>query len=73
MALYGGEDGLDFCRDFIRLWAHKLRPTGMMIVEIGIGQEEEVAMMMVQHGLVDIRWRKDMCGINRCVYGFARF
>ena len=72
MALYGGEDGLDFCRDLVRLWSSKIKPGGMFIVEIGQGQEEEVAMMMIQHGLTDIRWKKDLSGIDRCVFGFAK-
>ncbi len=71
MALYGGEDGLDFYRDIVRLWARKLRPSGLMAFEIGLGQEEEVSLMMIQHGLKNVRWHKDLGGINRCVCGNA--
>lgn len=71
-ALCGGEDGLDYYRSIIRLWKNKLNDDGMMLFEIGMGQEDEVMRIMIQHGLKDVRTRKDLCGINRCVFGFAR-
>jgi release factor glutamine methyltransferase len=68
-ALFGGDDGFDFYRGIVRLWKDKLKPDGEMIFEIGAGQEDEVMQIMIQSGLRDVRVRRDMAGINRCVYG----
>ena len=71
-ALFGGDDGLDFYRQIIRLYKNKLNENGMLVFEIGIGQEDEVIAMMIQHGFKDVRVRADLCGVNRCVFGFYR-
>lgn len=68
-ALYGGEDGLDFYRGIVRLWRRKLKPNGVMLFEVGAGQEDEVMEIMIQSGLKDVRVRRDMAGLNRCVIG----
>lgn len=68
-ALFGGEDGLDFYRTVTRLWKNKLAEGGMLIYEIGAGQEDEVMQIMVQHGFENVRCRADCCGIMRCVMG----
>lgn len=69
-ALYGGEDGLDFYRSITRLWKDKLKSGGMLCYEIGIEQEDEVMLMLIRHGLTDVRCREDLRGIVRCVFGF---
>ncbi|MCR5142234.1 MAG: peptide chain release factor N(5)-glutamine methyltransferase [Ruminococcus sp.] len=68
-ALDGGEDGFDFYRGIVRIWADRLTPDGVMLFEIGAGQEEEVMEIMIQAGLKDVRVRRDMAGINRAVMG----
>lgn len=68
-ALFGGEDGLDFYRGVTRFWKNRLKQDGMLIFEIGIGQEDEVMEIMRQHKFTNIRCHKDLCGINRCVSG----
>ncbi|WP_295211748.1 peptide chain release factor N(5)-glutamine methyltransferase [Ruminococcus sp.] len=68
-ALFGGEDGLDFYRDIVRKWKKKLKNGGVMLFEIGIGQEDEVMRLMIQHGFKNVRCRKDLCGVVRCVSG----
>lgn len=68
-ALFGGEDGLDFYRDIVRKWKKKLKNGGVMLFEIGIGQEDEVMRLMIQHGFKNVRCRKDLCGVVRCVWG----
>lgn len=68
-ALFGGEDGFDYYRSIVRLWKDKLKPDGVMMFEIGAGQEDEVMEIMIQAGLRDVRAKRDMAGINRCVYG----
>lgn len=70
-ALFGGEDGLDFYRDITRLWKSKLNEGGMLLFEIGCGQEDDVMKIMIQHGFKNVRTRADLCGVNRCVFGFV--
>lgn len=68
-ALFGGEDGLDFYRAIVRLWSGSLKDGGIMMFETGAGQAENVMEMMIQSGLKDVRVRRDMSGIERCVFG----
>lgn len=67
-ALYGGEDGLDFYRGLIPIYAKKLAPDGMMAFEIGKGQEKDVCGLFRKYGL-DPKMQKDANGIIRVVYG----
>lgn len=70
MALFGGEDGLDFYRDITRVWKYSLKPGGMLAFEIGINQETDVSSILIQHGFENVRFVKDYCGVYRVVYGF---
>lgn len=69
MALDGGPDGLDFYRAVIQSWEAALRPGGLLIFEVGIGQAEQVAWMMVKAGYENIRITRDTGGIDRVVEG----
>lgn len=66
-ALYGGEDGLDFYKKIPKYYLEKLKKGGLFAVEIGIGQENEVADIFTAFGLVPM-FREDMCKINRVVF-----
>ncbi|WP_287989672.1 peptide chain release factor N(5)-glutamine methyltransferase [Ruminococcus sp.] len=68
-ALFGGEDGLDFYRAVTRIWKNRLKTSGTLIYEIGMGQEDDVMQIMVQHGFENVRCKPDPCGIMRCVMG----
>ena len=68
MALFGGEDGLDFYRRIVSLWVNKLSHGGLFAVEIGMGQEEDVMRIFRENGLA-ADCIKDQCGIYRVVYG----
>lgn len=68
-ALLGGEDGLDYYRDITRIYKDKIKDGGMLMFEIGIGQEDEVMKILIQHGFRNVRTRADLMGVNRCVYG----
>lgn len=68
-ALFGGDDGLDFYRGIVRLWKDKLKDGGVLAFEIGVGQEDEVSYMMIHSGLKNVRFKADLSGINRIVYG----
>ncbi|WP_295153256.1 peptide chain release factor N(5)-glutamine methyltransferase [uncultured Ruminococcus sp.] len=68
-ALFGGEDGLDFYRHVTRIWKNRLKTGGTLIYEIGMGQEDDVMQILVQHGFENVRCKPDPCGIMRCVIG----
>lgn len=68
-ALDGGADGLDFYRVITSLWAGAIRPGGHLLYEVGIGQAEKVAWMLVKAGYENIRITRDTGGIDRVVEG----
>ena len=70
-ALYGGKDGLDFYRHITRIWKSRLKEGGMLAYEVGINQEDEVMKILIQHRFENVRCVPDLCGINRCVFGFV--
>ena len=69
MALDGGADGLDFYRGITELWQPALKPGGHLLYEVGIGQAEKVAWLLVKAGYENIRITRDTGGIDRVVEG----
>ena len=68
MALFGGRDGLDFYRALLPLWTPRLKAGGLFAVEIGMGQESDVAQIFRQNG-IEPQLAKDNSGIYRVVFG----
>lgn len=50
MALYGGEDGLDFYRDITALYTCLLKPGGYLCYEFGMGQGDAVCRILEENG-----------------------
>ena len=71
MALDGGEDGLVFYRALCALWLPRLKPGGVLAVEIGEDQGKAVSALFASHGLTKIELRQDWAGLDRCVAGEA--
>ncbi|MGJ4912479.1 peptide chain release factor N(5)-glutamine methyltransferase [Bradyrhizobium sp. SZCCHNS3002] len=73
-ALDGGKDGLDAYRALIPQAAALLRPGGAVIVEVGLGQSDGVAALMVRAGLAadSSTIRADLAGIPRTVMGLKK-
>lgn len=69
LALYGGEDGLDFYRAISEKWKDALRPGGRLYFEVGIGQADSVLRIMRAQGFGDIQVVKDYHDIPRVVFG----
>ena len=69
LALYGGEDGLDFYRAIIRGWKTALTENGRMYFEVGIGQADAVGRLMRAEGFGEINIIPDTQDIPRVVYG----
>lgn len=68
-ALDGGRDGLVFYRAICDLWTKKLCPGGVLAVEIGETQGEDVAALFRAAGLRDVRIHKDLGNLDRAVSG----
>ena len=67
LALDGDTDGLKFYRALATLWAPKLTPGGMMAVEVGDGQADDVAERFLRAGLVRVQTHRDAAGTPRIV------
>jgi release factor glutamine methyltransferase len=69
LALDGGEDGLTAYRQLAAQTGKILIPGGWLLVEIGIGQAEDVVALFKASGLAEIQCRDDYAGISRVVAG----
>ena len=68
MALWGGEDGIDFYRILAKEAPKYLKAGGLLAMEIGQGQEESVTQLLQAEGTYeDISYWKDLASINRVV------
>jgi release factor glutamine methyltransferase len=67
LALDGGADGLEPYRDFALNLPRLLTPQGVIILEIGAGQEPDVTALMQQAGLCHLGTRYDLGGHARAV------
>lgn len=73
LALYGGEDGLDFYRQITAVWKNSLKKGGWLLFEVGMGQHEEVEEILRQHGFAEVSTACDLAGIGRVVMGKRDF
>jgi len=69
LALDGGEDGLTAYRQLTSQSGEILLPGGWLLVEVGIGQAEDVVALFEAAGLAEIKSRDDYAGIPRVVSG----
>ncbi len=69
VALDGGADGMDFYRAVIPLWREALGSGGRLLMEVGLGQAEDVQRLMAQYGYRSVRAYQDTAGIWRVVGG----
>ncbi len=66
-ALDGGADGLDAYRRLGPALTRLLAPDGRAVLELGRGQADAVASIMVAAGLPEIERRRDLRGVERCL------
>mgnify|MGYP001123029224 FL=1 len=69
LALDGGEDGLTAYRQLSSQSGEILLPGGWLLVEVGVGQAEDVVALFESAGLAEITSRDDYAGIPRVVAG----
>jgi release factor glutamine methyltransferase len=67
LALTDEGDGLSAYRILSQVAFSLVKPAGFVIFEIGQGQEEDVARLLVEAGFVGVEYREDLGGIVRCV------
>ena len=71
MALYGGEDGLDFYRAICYNFKSALTPGGLLCFEFGMGQGNDVCRILEDNGFTILERSRDYNNIERAV--IARF
>ena len=72
LALDGKEDGLYFYKKIIKEAKNYLNPDGMLAFEIGYDQGEAVKSLMEAQDFDCVEIKKDLAGLDRLVFGFAR-
>ncbi|MDQ7251224.1 peptide chain release factor N(5)-glutamine methyltransferase [Dongia sedimenti] len=66
-ALDGGMDGLSAYRALMPQAAQRLKPGGLLALEIGAGQGAAVRGLAENAGLTDLATAQDLAGIERCL------
>lgn len=69
LALYGGQDGLDFYRSIAAQWREALLPGGLLLLECGYRQSAQVAEILCENGWMNVRIQEDYAGVPRIVSG----
>ncbi len=69
IALWGGDDGLEFYRKITSQSIKVLKSGGVLAYEIGYDQSEEVEQILRENGYSDVRTVKDLAGNDRVVIG----
>jgi release factor glutamine methyltransferase len=67
LALFGGSSGLEVYRRFIPQISSRLESEGYLLMELGIGQSEEVGQLVESQGLSLEMIVDDLQGIPRCL------
>ena len=67
LALYGGEDGLDFYRAIAQNFHSALKPDGYLCFEFGMGQGDEVSKILMKNGYTVLERTKDYNDRERAI------
>jgi len=71
LAVFGGERGDELVRELISAARDRLRPGGMLALEVGMGQADDLASLLSEKNYHDIAAIRDYCGVKRFL--FARY
>lgn len=69
VAVFAGERGDELVRELISAARDRLRPDGMLALEIGIGQADNLASLLAEKNYHDIALIRDYCGVTRFLFG----
>lgn len=72
LALFGGPRGLDVTARIVAEAPLHLRPGGVLALEIGANQADEVAAMFERAGLTEVERTRDYGGHERVISGVSR-
>ena len=67
LALFGGEDGLDFYRAIAENYRSALKPGGYLCLEFGMGQGDDVCAILQKNGFTILERTKDFNDRERAV------
>ena len=59
LALFGGEDGLDFYRSIAKNYKQALKPGGYLCLEFGMGQGNDICAILEENGYTILERSKD--------------
>jgi release factor glutamine methyltransferase len=68
-ALFGGERGDEIVRKLIDQARSHLTPGGLLALEVGMGQAEDLAALMAKKNYHDIKAERDYAGVIRFLFG----
>ena len=69
IALFGGERGDEMIRKLIEAARSHLAPGGLLGLEVGLGQADDLAAFMAEKNYHDIETARDYAGVIRFVFG----
>lgn len=67
LALYGGDDGLDFYRSIAVNYKNALKPGGYLAFEFGMGQGDDVCAILEENGYTVLERSRDYNLVERAV------
>ena len=67
LALFGGQDGLDFYRSIAENFSPALKPGGFLCLEFGMGQGDDVCEILTEHGYTILERTRDYNDRERAV------
>ena len=67
LALHGGDDGLDFYRSIIVNYKEALKPDGLICLEFGMGQGDDVCRILETNGYTILERSRDYNDRERAV------
>jgi release factor glutamine methyltransferase len=69
VALFGGERGDEVVRRLIEAAPATLKPGGLLALELGLGQADDLAALMAGKNYHDIKKEADYAGVTRFLFG----
>jgi release factor glutamine methyltransferase len=69
IALFGGERGDEMVRKLIEAAPSHLKPGGLLALEVGLGQADDLAALMAEKNYHDIKTERDYGGLIRFLFG----
>jgi protein-(glutamine-N5) methyltransferase, release factor-specific len=68
-ALFGGERGDEIMRRLIEAAPSHLAPGGLLALELGLGQADDLAALLAKKNYHDIKAERDYAGVIRFLFG----